>query len=164
MRLLVRNLNRSLNTDNPDGVTSDAGLAGPAAGFIGFLRTVALVAAAVGGVGSAGLTLFVGQHNPSRFLLVLFTIWVLAPFVALLLTNLVSQHWPVITRLTLYCLTLVLTLVTLAAYGNVAWKPPEGQAAFSFVVFPLVSWLLIVTVVPIAALISRRLSGRADGA
>jgi len=96
--------------------------------------------------------------------MVLFALWVLSPFMVLVLANVVSKRWPVLTRATLYSVMLVLTLGSLAIYGDVAFGPPRAKAAFVFVVVPPASLLLIAIVVPIAALISGRLSRRADGA
>jgi hypothetical protein len=105
-----------------------------------------------------------GQRTP-RFLLVLFTIWVLSPFVALAWANVVSTLWAVLTRAALYGVTLVITLGSLAIYGDVVVVAPPGSAkAFDFVVVPPGSWLLMAIVVPIAALISRRMSHRGAGA
>ena len=126
----------------------------------GPLRAVAIIAAAAGAIGSVALTLHVGRHNASRILLSLFMIWVLSPFVALLFASLVSKSWPVPTQVTLYGLMLVLTLGSLAIYGDVAFGPARATPAFAFLVVPLVSWLLIAVALPVAALISRRLAGQ----
>jgi len=138
----------------------------PEGGFLGHLRAVALTAVVAGAGGSLGLMLWAGRRNPSRiwFLLVLFAIWVLSPFMALLLANMVSKRWSVITRVTLHCVMLVLALGSLAIYGYVVLRPTGSKPAFVFLVVPLGSWLLIAIVVSIAALISGRLSRRVDGA
>jgi hypothetical protein len=135
----------------------------PEGGFLGPLRAVAMIAVVAGAGGSVGLMLRAGHRNASRILLVLFGIWVLSPFMALVLANVVSKRWSVLTRATLYSVMLVLTLGSLAAYGDVALGPPRAKPAFVFLVVPLASWLLIAIVVPIAALISGRLSRQGDG-
>src|SRR5258708_7139053 len=108
-------------------------------GFLGLLRALALTAVAIGAVGSVGLMFWVGHRNPSRVLLFLFLIWVLAPFVALLLADMVSKRWSVITRTTLYSVMLILTLSSLAFYGDVVLRP-RPQPAFIFIVVPACSW------------------------
>src|SRR5258708_28665132 len=118
------------------------------------LRTAALIAVLAGAAGSVGLMLYVGRRNNSRILLLLFALWVLSPFVALILADVVSKRWSVLTRAALYDMMLVLTLASLAIYARVAFGPPRAQAAFAFVVVPPASWLLIALVVPIAARIS----------
>lgn len=143
--------------------TAKASRGRPDGGFLGLLHAVALTAVVAGAGGSVGLMLWVGHRNPSRLLPVLFAIWVLAPFMALLLADMVSKRWSVITRATLYGVMLILTLGSLAFYGDVVWRP-RPQPAFVFLVVPLGSWLLMTIVVPIAALISRRLSRRGAGA
>jgi hypothetical protein len=139
-------------------MTSNVSRGRPASGFLGLLRAVAMIAVLAGAGGSIGLMLRVGHRNNSRVLLVLFGIWVLSPFVALVWANLVSKRWAVLTRTTVYGVTLVLTLGSLAIYGDVAFGPPRAKPAFLFLVVPLASWLLMAIVVPVAAFISGRLS------
>ena len=127
------------------------------------LHAVALAAVVVGAVGSVGLMIWVGHRNPSRLLLALFVIWDLSPFIGLVLADMVSKRWSVITRATLYGVMLILTLSSLAFYGDVVLRP-RSQPAFMFLIVPLGSWLLMTIVVPIAALISGRLSRRGAGA
>ena len=153
-----------MSIDGPGTITSNASRGRPEGGILGLLRAVALTAVVAGAVGSAGLMLRRGQRTP-RFLLVLFTIWVLSPFVALAWANMVSKRWSVLTRATLYSVTVVITLGSLAIYGDVVVVAPPGSAnAFVFVAVPPASWLFMTIVVPIAALISRRGSHRGAGA
>ena len=119
------------------------------------LRTAALVALPAGAAGSIGFMLRAGHRNPSPVLLILFAIWVLSPFVALLFAIMVSKDWSVLTRATLYGVVLVLTVTSLAIYGDVALGPPRTKTAFLFVVVPPASWLLIAITISTAARISR---------
>ena len=121
----------------------------------GPLRAVAMISVLTGAGGSVGLMLRVGHRNNSRILLALFAIWVLSPFVALVFANIASKGWSVITRATLYSVMLVLTLGSLAIYGDVALAPLTAKTVPVFVIVPPASWLLIAIVVPIAVLISR---------
>ena len=123
-------------------------------GSLSLLHAAGLIAVLAGAVGSVGLMLHAGRNNPSRLLLVLFALWVLSPFVALVLADMVSKRWSVLTRAALYTVMLVLTVGSLVAYGVVALGPPRPKPAFVFVVVPPASWLLIGIVLPIAALIS----------
>jgi len=109
-----------------------------------------------GAVGSLGLMLYAGRHQNSRILLLLFAAWVLSPFMAAVLTNLVSHRWSVLTRATLNVTMLVITLGALAIYGDVAFGHTKAKIGFVFLMVPLASWLLIAVVVPIAALVSRK--------
>jgi len=136
----------------------------PQPGFLGPLRAAALIAALTGAAGSIGFMLRAGQHNKSRLLLVLFTVWVLSPFMALVWASVVSKRWSILTRAALYSVALVIALGSLAIYGEVALGPPRTQTAFVFVMIPPASWLLMVIAVAIAALISGRVMSRADGA
>jgi hypothetical protein len=122
------------------------------------MSAVALVAVVAGGVGSVGLMLRAGHRNGSPILLMLFAIWVVSPFVVLVLANMVSKRWSVLTRATLHSVMLILTVGSLAIYGNTVSTPAGSKLAFPFLVVPLGSWVLITIVIPIAALLSRRLS------
>ena len=132
---------------------------GPADGFLDVLRTLALIAAVAGATGSIALMLRAGRRSP-RLLIAFFTIWVLSPFVALVWVNMVSKRWSFVTRAALYCMTLVLTLGSLATYGDLVSRPRGTAAAFFFVAVPPASWLLMTIVGAIAALRARRLSHR----
>jgi hypothetical protein len=147
-----------MSINGSDETTSEAGRGRSAGGFLGPLRAVALIAAVAGAVCSVGLMLRASHHNPSRLLRALFAIWDIAPFMALVWANMVSPRWSALTRATLYSVTLVITLGSLAIYWDVAFGPPRPAPAFLFLVVPPGSWLLMATVIPTAALISRRLS------
>ena len=100
-------------------------------GFLGLLHAAALIAVLAGAVGSVGLMLRAGHRNPSRLLLVLFALWVLSPFIALVLANMVSKRWSVLTRATLYTVMLAIAVGSLAIYGDVALGPP-GRRPLSY--------------------------------
>jgi hypothetical protein len=102
--------------------------------------------------------------HPPLLLLVLFTGWVLSPFVALVLAAIASKRWSVLTRATLYGIMLILAVGSVAFYGDIVSMPAGSKPAFVFLVVPLGSWLLLTIAVPIAALVSRRLSRRGAGA
>lgn len=110
------------------------------------LQATALIATLVGAAGSFSFMLFTGRRNESRVLLLLFAIWVLAPFVGLLWAFAVSKRRLVPTHAMLYGLMLILSSASLAIYGFVALGPPRAQPAFAFLVVPPASWLLIAIV------------------
>ena len=126
---------------------------------LGFLRAAALIAVLVGAMGSVGLTLCAGRHNHSLILMALFAVWVLSPFMALVWANVVSKRWSALTRATLYSVMLVLTLGSLAIYGDVALGPPRAKIASFFLVVPAASWLLIAIVVLICRSLFSHLEG-----
>ena len=152
-----------MSVNRPGETTTEASPGSPDGGSIGLLSTLSLVAVVAGAVGSFGLMLRAGQRTP-RLLLVLFTIWVLSPFAALLWANIVSKRWSVLTRATLYCATLVITLGSLAIYSELVVVRPRGSAnAFLFVAVPPASWVFMTIVVALAALVSHRRSRQGAG-
>ena len=123
----------------------------PDGGPLRLLRAAGLIALLAGAVGSVGFVFYYGRRNPSRLLIVLFAIWVLSPFVALLAADAKSTRWPPQTRATLYSVMLVIAVGSLATYANAALGPPRAQGAFAFVIVPPLSWLLSVVAISIAA-------------
>src|SRR5258706_11458493 len=118
------------------------------------LRTTSLIAVTVGAIVSIGLMLRAG--HPPLFLRVLFGIWVLSPFVILLLADRASKRWPVVIRRTLYVVMLVVTLGSLAVYRAGAGWARKSQPAFVFVMVPPVAWLLIAAGFGVPALVFLR--------
>jgi len=133
-------------------------------GFLRLLSAAAPIAALAGAVGSVGLVLYAGRNNKSLILMIVFALWVLAPFAAVLLANVVSKRWSALTRATLHGSMLLLMLGTLAIYVVVALRPPRPQGAFAFVMVPPASSLLVAIAISVAALVSGRRSRRDDGA
>jgi hypothetical protein len=127
------------------------------------LRTTSTIAVVAGAGGSVGLTLYAGRHSDSLTLKVLFAVWVLSPFLGLILAGVATRLWSIFTRSARYSAMLVVSLGSLAVYGVRVLRPPKAHAAFVFVVVPLASWLLIAVVVPLASWLSGRESRRKDG-
>ena len=119
--------------------------------ILGLLRILALITVVAGAAGSIYLMFRVGKGAP-LFLTVLFTGWVLAPFIALAVAGIASKPWSVPVRATLYGVMLVLTPVSLWIYAN----PTAKQPAFVFLAIPSASWVLMVIAVATAAFKSRR--------
>lgn len=122
----------------------------------------ARMALMVGAAGSVAIMLHVGHRNNSTIpliLLVLFTGWVLSPFVALLLAERIGKRRQALAPTTLHRLMLILTLGSLAMYGYVALRAPRPKPAAVFLLVPLGSWILVGAVFAIAAFQSSRQPG-----
>lgn len=124
------------------------------------LRAPAIIATVAGGVGSVALMFHAGKHPP-RLLLVLFTLWVLSPFVALIVAFIMSKRWSSITRSTLYILMLVGAVVSVVIYADITVVAPMANPTRVFVIIPPASVVLITAVLAVAALIGRRRSSSA---
>ncbi len=122
------------------------------------LRTVALIAAVVGGAGSVTFLLQAGSRNSALILLVvLFSIWVLSPFIVLLWAIFRSTRFPETTRSTLYGATIGLAFASLAIYSRLIDVKPAGSPnTFLFVAVPPASWAVIAIVMSIATMRSRK--------
>src|ERR1700676_421155 len=109
---------------------------------IKIMGVVAPVAVVAGAVSSGGLMYRADQFNNSWLLFTLFAFFVLSPFVILILTHIVSKRWSVLTRATLHGVMLILSVSSLAIYGNAAWKPQDATAT-PFLLVPVAAWLLL---------------------
>ena len=147
---------KSMSINKTAEATAKASLGMPDDGFLRLLRAAALIAVVAGAAGSFGLMLYVGRRNNSHVLLALFTVWDLSPFIALVLADIVSKGWQVLTQTTLCIVMLIIALSSLAIYADVAFGPPRPQPAFMFLVVPLASWVLMAVALPVAAFVSNR--------
>ncbi len=120
------------------------------------LHRTAVVAAVVGAVGSVGLTLYAGRNNNLPLLMVLMAGWVFAPFFGFALASRISGHWSERTRAALDIAMLVIAVAALTIYARDALGPTHAKRATVYVAVPIVSWLLMLIVVPLAAMMSRR--------
>ena len=125
------------------------------------LRTIAVVAVSAGAVGSLALMFHAGRNNRSVILIALFFIWVVSPFIGVLVANVFAKRWSDLFRMILYSLMIILPLGSLVAYSGVL-SPTGAKPAGVFLIVPLISWMFIVIVILLAASVSRRLSGSND--
>lgn len=123
------------------------------------LRTMARLAVVVGAIGAVAMMLYVGRRNSSHWLIVLFAGWDVAPFLALGFADIFLARRSTATRATLYLVTLIVAVASLGLYADVILRP-RPQPAARFLMVPVVSWLLLLTAVPLAAYLSDRPSSR----
>ncbi len=124
------------------------------------LSAVRLIASA-SAVISVAFTLIAGQRNPSRLLIFLFVLWVLAPFMAILALERTGNARDAHSRKALSWLALGISLATPFLYGRVALRTPEEAAhrqaaAAVFVIAPPCCLLLVGVVLAVAERRHRR--------
>jgi Na+-driven multidrug efflux pump len=112
------------------------------------LRITALIVLFAGAIGSLVLMFNAGRDQKSILLIVLFTGWLISPFVGLFIADIISKRWLSKTRLAIYLLILFITLASLILYSGVL-NVPGTKPAFKFLIVPLISWVLILVIVPI---------------
>jgi hypothetical protein len=137
--------------------------AGPVKPEAAGLRRARLFAmfACVAGAGASLLFMYrVGHRNPSFVLMLLFTVWVLSPFVALLVSAMVSARWTAPSRAALYGVMFAVSVLSPLTYGVVALGPPRPRPAFAFLAVPLASWCLGASALAVVAVIKGRLARR----
>ncbi|HWC73483.1 MAG TPA: hypothetical protein VG454_06060 [Gemmatimonadales bacterium] len=116
------------------------------------MRQLARWTLAISAVGSLVLMLIHGR--PSVFLVILFTGWILAPFIALLWADKFATAWPASARTTLYYVMLLVSVGSVAIYLYDVLTG-YGRAVF-FVAVPIIDWLVILVVLSIAVFLGRR--------
>ena len=122
------------------------------------LRIIALIVLFAGAIGSVVLMFNAGRDQKSILLIVLFTGWVLSPFIGLFIADMISKRWLLKTRIIIYLLIIFITLASLIGYSGVL-NVPGTKPAFKFLIVPLISWLLILLIVPI----KRKRSNESNG-
>ncbi|GAC1480960.1 MAG: hypothetical protein NVS1B4_26170 [Gemmatimonadaceae bacterium] len=143
----------------PAGSGAGSDRPGGAAG----VARAARVAVLVGSIGSLAFMLAAGRHSP-RLLLVAIGLWVISPFMALVVAERMSTRWSPLTRRALHVVTIVIAVGALSAYAVDTVRPPHPQAAFMYVAVAPLAWLFALVVVGAAALISRGRAVHGDGA
>jgi len=116
----------------------------------------ALLAAVIGAAGSVWFMYLVGARQRSGILILMFTVWVLSPFVGLVAADHRWKDRAPPFRATLHVVTLLVALGSLAVYGEVALGPPRLKPARFFLMVPLLSWVILAIAVSIAGRISDR--------
>ena len=119
------------------------------------LRSAARLSLIAGAAGSVALMLRAGSRQRSVLLILLFTGWVLSPFLALALANLRASRMPARVRGALYGAMFGVTAVSLIVYGSHAVRGGM-KAGFVYLVGPAMCWLLIVVVLGANAIVARR--------
>ena len=123
---------------------------------LSFLRIIALIILLSGAVAALIFMFIAGRNQRSILLIVLFTGWVLSPFMTLFVAEMILTRWLTLTRKRLYFLSIFMTFGSLISYSG-ALGSANTKTAFKFLVVPLISWLLILIFL-VVALRSRRLS------
>jgi len=102
----------------------------------------ALILVFSGAAGSFVATLVAGHHNHSLVLVAFFYIWVLSPFIGMIVAFLISRRWPPAVRVRLCWLICLLAAASTLGYfllpGIFGTRP-----AFVFLVIPLLNWVLL---------------------
>ena len=111
------------------------------------LRSTTLVAALSGAGCSLALMLHVGRNQRSLVLIILFTGWVLSPFLAAAGASFRSRRWALPT--------LLITFGSVLMYGYTAFGPPMAKPASTFLMVPLISWVVLAI-----AFVFQRRAGR----
>ena len=119
------------------------------------LQIMAIIFAFIGAIGSLYFMFRAGRNQKSILLMVLFTGWVLSPFLGMLWATKTSNRWIIPARESIYWLMIILAIGSLVAYSG-SLLPSGTKTAFIFLVAPFTSWFVIV----IGILISRRLSAK----
>jgi hypothetical protein len=106
------------------------------------LNTSARILTLLGALVSLVFMFNAGHNQKSVILMILFTIWVLAPFVGLFLILTIYNRWKVHYPGSIYWLMIIISIGSMVAYSGLL-IPSGTKAAFIFLVFPFVCWLMM---------------------
>ena len=109
------------------------------------LRTISLTTLLVGTIGSLYFMFTAGSHQKSIVLLVLFTAWVLSPFIGLFVANQLSKPLSAKIHTLIYWTIVLVSVASLTIYSG-ALPSSQTKPAFNFLVVPFLSWLVLLTV------------------
>jgi len=112
------------------------------------LRIIASIVLFAGAISSLVLMFNAGHNQKSILLIVLFTGWILSPFIGLFIADMISKQWLPKTGLAIFWLIIFITLASLIFYSG-ALNVSGTKPAFKFLIVPLISWVLILVIVPI---------------
>ncbi len=110
----------------------------------------------VGAVGSLALMFYAGRHNTHLIIFVLFTGWVLIPFVALGWAHMRAERWSPSVSRTIDVVILLVTVGTLGCYVFDLFWPRREQAAYMYVIVAPVATVLAALAIGVVALFERR--------
>jgi hypothetical protein len=113
---------------------------------------MARVALVAGAAGSVALMLRAGARQRSALLILLFTGWVLSPFVALAVGNLYAPHWQPRLRTVLHVTIVAVSALCLFFYAMHALTG-AAKAGFVYLVVPALAWLGIVVTLGVTAVV-----------
>ena len=111
----------------------------------GLVRSLALGVATAGALGSLAFTLQAGGNNVSVILVLLFSVWVLSPYILLIIFCVRSGNWSARARISLYVIMILISLISLLFYGGLIFFS-GAKPAFVFLVIPLISWIVCLIV------------------
>ena len=107
------------------------------------LRIASLSTVLVGAIGSMYFMFTAGSHQKSIVLLVLFTAWVLSPFIGLVVVNRLSKPLSAKIHTLIYWTTVLVSVASLSMYSG-ALPFSQTKPAFNFLVVPFLSWLVLL--------------------
>ena len=95
---------------------------------------------------SLGLVLWVGRHNHSGLLVLMFALWVASPFAGLISLHRISKRWAASRQQSTYALIHVIGLASVAIYAAVAFLMHLAKPAAPFLAIPAATWMVIAAI------------------
>ena len=97
----------------------------------------------VGAAISLGTRYWVGRHNSSVVLLLLFTLWVASPFAGMAIVHHLARNWPGKRQVVTYSQIRNLSLGSAFLYVLIVAVKHLSKPAGPFVAVPVASWILM---------------------
>lgn len=106
-------------------------------------RSSALFSLLLGASVSLGLMLWVGRHNSSVALMLLFTVWVTSPFAGMALVHRSAKRWPLVRQNLTYNQIRIISMGSALIYVVTVNFRQLAKPAGPFLAVPVASWLLL---------------------
>jgi hypothetical protein len=106
-------------------------------------RIIVILCAAI----SLGLVLWVGRHNHSATLVLMFAVWVASPFAGLIWLHRIAMRWTGSQQQSTYALMHVISLASVAIYAAVAFLLHLAKPAAPFLAIPAATWMVVAVIV-----------------
>jgi hypothetical protein len=106
------------------------------------LRTIAPVVL-VAGAAMSLMLMFRGHRHAPFVLMILFTGWVMSPFLVLAYACLSSKRFSGVNRARVHLVALIISAASVAVYAGLIPMPSGSAPAFVFLMVPAVSWVLM---------------------
>lgn len=120
-----------------------------------FIALVAPVLTVVSALASLYFMSLASQHQQSILLIAAFTVWLLLPFMGLLWINRTAASWPQRRKTQLHWIMVIVAISSLIVYAF-RFRPQNAKPAFTFLVFPFLTWVIIIILLSISRMASSR--------
>jgi len=110
---------------------------------VGFFQKIIAVITLIGATGSMCFLYAATSSQTPFILLILFSGWVLSPYLGLFIATLISRKWKEGVQLALLVIAFFVSIVSLIGYTGI-FTPVDARPASIFLIIPFIGWIILV--------------------